>query len=199
MLGIHARQKATLSRFAGDMVDAMAQGSAALRAAHRGMDADTVADTMDELQAAMEANQEVSDAMSMPLPGQIDDVSLNTRRHTPLHIITCCLVSLTQFELEDDLAELDAELERDATPAAHVAPVAAATTSAAATAPVPAQGAASTATAVSSSAAANAAASALPMAPTAELPGTAAPAASAAGGADEMDDELRRLEAEMGV
>mgnify|MGYP005991598603 CR=1 FL=1 len=60
---------------AGDMVDAMAQGTDALRVAHRGLDADSVGRTMDELQEAMEMNQEVSDAMSMPLPGQIDDVS----------------------------------------------------------------------------------------------------------------------------
>jgi len=60
---------------AGDMVDAMAQGTAALRVAHRGLDSESVGQTMDELQEAMEANQEVSDAMSMPLPGQIDDVS----------------------------------------------------------------------------------------------------------------------------
>jgi len=120
-----------------------------------------------------------------------------------VHVLTPLHPRLPQFELEDDLAELDAELERDAT-AANVAPVAAA--------PVAAPAPASThgASVPSGSASANAAATALPMAPMGQLPVPSgvqqakAPAAVAAGGGgagggDEMDDELRRLEAEMGM
>lgn len=50
-----------------EVFGAMKQGTSAIKAVHRDMDVDQVADTMDEIQEGMDLANEVSDAISQPI------------------------------------------------------------------------------------------------------------------------------------
>lgn len=162
----------------------MRSAQQALAQANAGINPDEIADIMDSAQEQVEAVQSASDALSMPMPGEMDE-----------------------FDMEDALAELDDDIAADqakvaaptAAPLPPTAAMPAATTQA------------STATAATTSTTGAAEAAALPQAPSASLPaaataatpGTAVPAgAGGAGGggeSEDMDDELRMLEASMAM
>ena len=146
------------------------------------VDSDTVAATMDDAAEAMAEAQELADVVAMDMPGGVDDVSfppLSTACVQCAHVFLCT----PQFDLEDELGALDADIAASAPVAAAPAPVAAPIN-------VPAATPAGT-----PSTASMAAAAALPLAPSATLPQPAV----AQTPADDMDDELRALEADMGM